>query len=497
MDTQILKHGEPARLFPVLPDSHKEQKTLSIFLAALTSVRPLAERFFDALDQKVGKRASLSCYTEVTLTNDVKGSKDRPDALIVITSGKKSWSALVEAKVGKHEIGGDQLERYLQLAKINGIDAVITITNQLTPSPRIHPSNSGRSLPKSVDLFHVSWASITTHAFLLASEKEDPFENDDEAFIVSELIRYLEHNASGVVPLDQMNSEWPQIVKSVQSGYPPNPKAPEVSEMVTIWHQEARDVALIMTRRLREPVSIAVSKAFLSDHAAWVEKEIKHFCSKQALGFELDVPNTAGRIGVEADFLRRAVRVSMKVGAPGDRASNGAKLNWLLRQLKNSDLSLVSILCSTKGRGQGFGAMADEFDTGTDEFKALGEIKSFTVEMSTDLSAKFNSRKKFIEELERLVPRFYVNVGQHIKAWTPSPPKVKKVEEKANPAQITENAETVVDAPVVTPEKAAAPQAAPGVSEHHLVERPFWARQWSVPSDSNLETSRRDHEPEI
>lgn len=479
MNTQILKHGHRARLFPVLPDSQKEQKTLSIVLATLISVHPFAERLFATLGQKFGKRATVDGYTEVTLTNEVKNLKDRPDGLIVIKNGKKTWTALVEAKVGKAVIELDQLERYIQLAKLNGIDAVITITNQLTPSPEIHPIWK-RALPKGLELFHVSWASIFTQAFLLAAEKEDPFQNDDEAFLTSELIRYLEHSTSGVLPHDQMNKAWPDIVKAVQSGHPPNPKSPDVREMITHWHQEARDVALIMTRRLREPVNISVSRTFLANPATWVESEIKDFCSKSVISFQLDVPNAAGKIKIEADFLRRAIRVSMKLNAPADKARNPSRLNWLLKQLKSSDLSKVSIFCTTKGRGAGFGSMAKEVNLETDEFKALGEITSFNVEMASDLSAKFNSRKKFVEELELLVPQFYENVGQHIKAWTPSPPRVRKeasseeksIEVEAQPS----NGETPDNQ-----ESASEPSSG---ATRSLADRPEWARQWSSSNDN-------------
>lgn len=476
MDTQILKHGEPARLFPVLPDAQKERKTLSIFLAAITSVRPFAERILSIVEQRLGKRAELSCFTEVTLTNEIKGLKDRPDALISFGSGKRSWSALIEAKVGRNRVEDDQLARYLQLAKANGVDAVITITNQLTPTPRLHPTYPSRSVPKNVELFHISWSAIFTQAFLLASDKDDPYENDDEAFIISEFIRYLEHSASGLVPLDQMNKDWPQLVKSVQSGHPPNPKAPEVSEMITTWHQEARDVALIMTRKLREPVTISVSRTFMADHAAWVDSEIKQFCAKNVLSFDLDVPNAAGRINVEADFLRRSVRVAIRTNAPRDKARNSARLNWLLRQLKKADLSSISILCITKGRGANFGAMANEIDQTSDEFLALGEIIAFNIEMSSDLSAKFNSRKKFVEELELLVPRFYANVGQHLKAWTPSPPKVDKKVVEASAEDVVEKPEKVDS---LTPEahRGAKPPAATSIPA-----RPAWARQWSAES---------------
>lgn len=45
-----------------------------------------------------------------------------------------------------------------------------------------------------------------------------------------------------------------------------------------------------------------------------------------------------------------------------------------------------------------------------------------------DLAGKFSGRKVFVEELEKAVPHFYQEAGQLLKAWTPPPPKISKVE---------------------------------------------------------------------
>ncbi len=296
METSILKFGVPARLFPVYPESCKEQKSVSIVLAAMVSVRPFAERILAPLGVKVGKRSTIACFTEVTLANEVKGLKDRPDGLIVVDAGKSAWTALIEAKVGRSSVEPEQLERYVELARINGIDAVITITNELTPAPSLHPTQISKAHVRNIGLYHFSWASVLTTAFLLAAAKESPFDNHDEAFIISELIRYLEHAGSGRVPLEQMNQDWPKIVADVQAGHPVNSKANEISEMISTWHQEARDIALIMTRRLKEPVSLAVSRNQIANYDAWVDAEIKQFCDEKVTSFEIEVPHAASRI---------------------------------------------------------------------------------------------------------------------------------------------------------------------------------------------------------
>lgn len=476
MDTRILKHGAPVRLFPVYPESCKEQRSISIVLAAMVSVRPFAEKILTPLGAKVGKRSLVSAFTEVTLVNEVKGLKDRPDALLVVETGKNSWSALIEAKIGKNSVESAQLERYIELAKLNNIDAVITITNELTPAPSIHPTQLAKSILRNQSLYHLSWSSILTIAFLLAAAKENPFDNDDEAYIVSELIRYLEHAGSGRLPLDQMNQGWPKIVSDVQAGHPINGRSEEVSDMITTWHQEARDIALIMTRKLKEAVTLAVTRNQIADREGWVESETKNFCEAKVLSFDLDVPNAASRIFVEADFLRRAVRVSMKLAAPADKVSNAAKLNWLLRQLQKSDLSHIIIRCVTRGKGQNFGAMAKDIDPKADEIKNLADIASFHVEMSCDLGAKFNSRKKFVEGIEELVPRYYMNVGQHLQAWVAPPPKLTK--EMADDA--TENIEA-------SPEASDSPISNSELRREQQ-ERPDWAKAWqSEPTISDAE----------
>lgn len=470
MDTHILKHGVQARLFPIVPESCKEQKSLSIVFATMISVRPFAERVLEPLGIKVGKRTTVGAYTEVTLANETKGLKDRPDALLIVNTGKKSWSALVEAKVGKNIVEADQLERYVELAKGNNVDAVITISNELTPSPDINPTQLSKALPKNIKLFHLSWASILTTAFLLAAAKDDPYSNDDEAFLVSELIRYLEHAGSGLMPLVQMNKEWPKIVSDVQASHSINYRSDEIIEMVTVWLQEARDVALIMTRKLRESVSIVASRSNLSSPIAWIESEAKAFANDKHLQFELDIPNAASRIRTEADFLRRAVRVSMKLAAPSDKATNSARLNWLLRQLNKSDRGKIIVRCITRGKGQNFGAMANEIDPKSDEIKSLSEFVSFQVEMSTDLGARFNSRKKFVEALEEIVPEFYQNVGQHLQAFVPPPPKLK---EKAITEGDSPTDDEAADANVVSP------------LEEREIARPAWATHWQYMPTNN------------
>jgi len=60
-----------------------------------------------------------------------------PGRLIIVSTGRQEWRALVEAKSGNAALQEDQVESYLDLAKRNNIDAVITIPTTLRRYPPI------------------------------------------------------------------------------------------------------------------------------------------------------------------------------------------------------------------------------------------------------------------------------------------------------------------------------------------------------------------------
>ncbi len=80
---EFLSYGENTRLFPVVADTSREQRTLSICLAVLAQVPALARASLGSPGVRIGKRARISTFTEVTFKNDANND-DRPDGLIVV-----------------------------------------------------------------------------------------------------------------------------------------------------------------------------------------------------------------------------------------------------------------------------------------------------------------------------------------------------------------------------------------------------------------------------
>ena len=77
-------------------------------------------------------------YIEVPLKMR-DGKEVRPDGLVRVTRGRRTWVALIEVKTGTSELELDQVESYLDAARERGFDAVVTISNQIVPGTGEHP----------------------------------------------------------------------------------------------------------------------------------------------------------------------------------------------------------------------------------------------------------------------------------------------------------------------------------------------------------------------
>ena len=75
----------------------------------------------------------LSTFIEVPFNDGDK--KLRPDGLIQVVFGRRTWTALVEVKTGRHELIASQIESYLDVARKHKFDALLTISNWWSRPP--------------------------------------------------------------------------------------------------------------------------------------------------------------------------------------------------------------------------------------------------------------------------------------------------------------------------------------------------------------------------
>lgn len=445
----FVKTGEPARLIPVVADTNREQRTASVILAAMRGVYEFRQAMLRSLGIRVGKRATLHAWTEVTLVNEKKkkgktSSDDRPDGLLMLDTGKKKWMAMIEAKVGNSEVGQQQLENYIKQAKQNKIDAVITITNQFVALPSHHPVKIPKKLTRGINLYHWAWTYLLTQASLLLESNE--IESEDQRFLLEEVVRHLRHPASGISRFDSMNREWKEVLGKVKSNATLSKTSEEVENTVSAWHQEQRDLCLVLSRKLGRTVRLRLSKTHRTDPQKRLKDDIEDLVTNKALTCSFEIPDAAADLNVTADLATRTIVSSMRLDAPQDRKSTTARVNWLRRQLKGVSPDGMYVKAIRSGRAEDTQAkledvLADPDVLTTDSTDVVP--KTFEIFYMVDLAGRFSGSKVFIDELEKAVPHFYEQAGQRLREWVPPPPKIKKEKSttKSTEADIDEGQE--------------------------------------------------------
>ncbi len=218
---------ERARLFPVSGiggADEQERRAASALLAVVQSVREFGRAITAPMGAPAGR---LSAYIEVPFTDGDK--KLRPDGLLQVVSAQRTWTALVEVKTGRHELIPGQIEAYLDVARKHRFDALLTISNQVVATPGVHPVPLPRAKAQPARLYHLSWSQIRTEALMEQANKSvsDP----DQAWILAEFIRYLEHPRSGALDFDDMGSSWVHVRDHARTGtlHPNDKGAAEVA----------------------------------------------------------------------------------------------------------------------------------------------------------------------------------------------------------------------------------------------------------------------------
>jgi hypothetical protein len=446
---EFLESGELARLIPTVADTSKEQRAASVFLAALMAVREFSRAMLGSVNQRVGKRAKIECFTEVVFKKRPSTIKHRPDGIILVTVGKKQWSALFEAKIGRAELNAEQLYDYIQLARLNNIQSVITTSNQFVALPDHHPVFLPKSATRTVGVFHWSWMYILTQALLLEADGE--IEHEDQRYLLSEVIRFLSHGSAGISSFDRMNKEWKDVVQIVQSGGALKKSSTEVENTVASWHQEQRDLCLIMSRELGRDVSIKLSKVHKQDPQKRLKDDCRSFVENLQLECELEVPDAAAPLKIAADLRTRRVLCSMKVRAPDDRVKTSARVNWLLRHLDRTNSDGIYIQATWPGKAPATNkplVTLREYPTALQGDNPRLSPTAFEVILNADLAGRFAGTRTFIENLEVLVPKFYEEVGQYLRAWVPSPPKPKERSEISTTPTMSPTGEAPHDQPI-------------------------------------------------
>jgi hypothetical protein len=345
----------------------------------------------------------------------------------------------VEAKVGASELTKEQVEAYLDIARQNGIDALITLSNQFASLPTHHPVSVSTSARKRVELFHWSWMFVVTQSILLLSDEE--VVDREQRLLLREMNRFLLHPSSGVKGFDQMPASWSEAVGKVQAGGRISTNSEEAREIVGAWHQEVGDLSLVLSRQLETSVKVRMPRAHAASPTERQKADQKILSEDAQLTTQLDVPDAADTVNVCVDIHKRTITLSMWMKAPQEPKGAKARLNWLLRQLEKTEAPGVHVRCywpgKTSATQHSLAALRESPD-----LVAVGRegqnLMSFDILMVQDLAGKLAQRRLFLTQLEEMVPVYYRQVAQRLKAFQPRAPRLK--DEKAGPEQVAPEA---------------------------------------------------------
>ncbi len=439
-----------ARLIPTSGISgaeEQERRATSALLAVMSAVREFGRGLTKPLGAPSG---AVQTYVEVPF--ELAEKRLFPDGLIRVSRGQKAWTALVEVKTGANRLVTEQLEHYLDIAREHGFDAVVTISNEIPAVPGHHPTSIDKRKLRKVDLHHWSWTEVLAEAVM---QKEfrgvaDP----DQAWILGELVRYLEHPRSGALEFDDMSEAWVSVRDAVAASTL-RPTNRGVAEVAARFDALLRFASLRLGRQLGTEAAPVLARAELADPARRTQGMVTRLCEQGTLIGSIRIPEAAAPLMITADLRAGRIACHIDIDAPREGRPT-TRVKWLLRQLKGAPDGVRIEAYVARGRGSSAAELLGTVRENPSLLVAADgkELRSFRVAMSAPMGAKRGrGRGSFIDSTLDLVDTFYGEVLQNLRVWSAAPPKLRQPDaedvavEQAAPASLVSTGFSSQDEP--------------------------------------------------
>lgn len=423
-----------ARLIPVTGIggvAEQERRATSALLAVLSAVDEFGRTVLSSAGAPAGR---IETFIETRF--ELGEATVIPDGLVTVSRGKRTWTALVEVKTGDNKLVTQQLENYLDVARAERYDAVITISNEISTVANSHPTDVNKRKLRKVELVHFSWTRILTMAIVVRSHRgvADP----DQAWILGELIRYLENPQAGALARVDMGPSWVAVRDAAQNGSLRGTDR-GVPEIVNQWDQLLRYAGLMLSRELGAAVEPVLPTTQRNDPKARTDALVAELVATGRLEGRLAIPDVIAPITIFADLRTRHVGARVEVAAPKEGRAR-TRATWLLRQLKHAPANLIVDAYVARGRD----SMSEPLSAAVANPELLLDpAKRDPTRFALTLLAPMGSKRGegnngFPTSVLDVLTRFYETTAQTMKAWTPSAPKLKRESEPTElPGQAT------------------------------------------------------------
>lgn len=403
-----------ARLFPVSAlksDRDREMRATSVLLSVMAQVPEFSRRLTAAFGAPAGR---METFTEVSLPHG--DSPRRPDGVIRVERAGKLWTALVETKTNGNALKAEQVQAYMDIAARRGYEAVITLTNDvaLEGSPLVDVKIDRRRKHK-VALWHLSWAEVAHQAQMLI--RHEGVGNAAHAWLLQELLHYLQHENSGCHGFQNMGPSWVPVRNGIDDETLCQGDG-RALEVVENWERLIRQVCLRLGGELGQKVLPVQRAKRGTDPKERRDRLADQLCLDGRLQAELRIDGTPGVLTVGADLRTGKLRTAVDVPAP----EQGYPLSWakrLVRRLADAPADLhVETLVDSTGPGPR-GTLERLRPEPADLLPRDGatRITGFRLSLFKGMgSGRGNAETGFIRSVDDAVHRFYTTVVVHLDA---------------------------------------------------------------------------------
>ncbi|MET9883753.1 TerD family protein [Streptomyces sp. NPDC006430] len=399
-----------ARLFPVptlKSDKEREVRATSVLLSVMAQVPEFGRRLTAAFGAPAGR---MQTFTEVSLPHG--DTPRRPDGVIRVERAGKLWTALVETKTNGNPLRAEQVQQYMDIAARRGYEAVITLSNDvaLEGTAMVDIKIDGRRKHK-VGLWHLSWADVAHQAQMLI--RHEGVGNAAHAWLLQELLEYLQHEQSGCHGFQNMGPAWVPVRKGIEDETlaPGDARAVDVVES---WERLVRQVCLRLGGELGQKALPVQRVRRGSDPQERRTAAAEKLCLEGRLGAELRIDGTSSVIAVTADLRTGKVRTSVDVPAPeGSYPLATAKRLVRLLAEAPADLHVESLVEGENGPRGTLERLRPE--PGDLLPRGGAPLTGFRLSLIKGMgNTRGNTESGFIRSVDEAVDRFYHGVVAHL-----------------------------------------------------------------------------------
>ena len=399
----------------------QERRASSSLLAVFRIVPDFAHSLLKALGAPKG---TIDTFIEPEFK--LASKKIRPDGLIVVRRGKTEWSCLVEVKTGKNLLEIEQLNSYLDICREYDVDALLTISNEVLNASGEHPTSGvDQRRLRSTTLAHLSWIRIITDAIVMT--EHEGVEDREQDLVLTELVRFLQSDASGASEFNDMGSSWTTVREGIKNSTI-RKVDDEVLQVISNFESLIRYSALTLSARLGVNAREVTSRQARSDYKRYAQEVAKALVSEKKLTGAIHIPGAAADMKMDADIATGVLHCGFSLEAPKE-GRNLSRVNWLLRQLKGAPSHTYLSWTYKHARVAEAPHLLSDLNRKDYEYELdkVREISDFRVDVMTKMGTKRSSGQGgFIDSVVDLFEAVYGGALQPVKPWQESAPKLSE-----------------------------------------------------------------------